>query len=103
MLSLVWGGLLGLSAGSFANVFLHRYPQGESLLTPPSRCPRCGHPVRWRHNIPVLGWLLLGGRCRDCRAPIAWTYPLVEAVFGVLGVVVLWRFGAAPRVWVYLC
>jgi leader peptidase (prepilin peptidase) / N-methyltransferase len=102
MLTIVWAGLLGLSAGSFANVFLYRYPRGESLWSPPSRCPRCGRPVRWRHNVPLLSWLRLKGRCFDCRAPISASYPLVEAGFGALGVAVVWRFGGGARTWAYL-
>lgn len=101
----VWGGLgglLGLCAGSFANVFLHRYPRGESLFSPPSHCPSCGRGVRWRHNVPLLGWLVLRGRCHDCRAPISWTYPAVEASFGALGALLPLRFGHGPAVWAYL-
>lgn len=71
--------LLGLAVGSFLNVVIYRVPQGESLVRPGSRCPACGAPVRAWHNIPVLGWLLLRGRCADCRAPISVRYPLVEA------------------------
>ena len=93
MLTMVWAGVLGLCAGSFANVFLYRYPRGESLSLPGSHCPKCGKPVRLRHNVPLLGWLWLRGRCFDCRAPIAPGYPMVEAAFGALGVAVLWRFG----------
>jgi leader peptidase (prepilin peptidase)/N-methyltransferase len=103
MLTMVLAGLLGLCAGSFANVFLYRYPRGESLWRPPSRCPSCGKPVRWRHNVPVLGWLALRGRCFDCRAPISAAYPLVEALFGLLGVAVAWRGGPGAQTWVYLC
>lgn len=102
MLPLIWGVVLGLSTGSFANVFLYRYPRGESLWHPGSRCPRCGKPVRWRDNIPVLGWLLLRGRCRDCGKAIPVSYPLVEAAFGTLALAVLLRFGVEPHVWPYL-
>lgn len=102
MLALIWGVGLGLCAGSFANVFLYRYPQGLSVLHPGSRCPHCGAPVRWRHNVPVFGWLWLRGRCRDCRWPIPARYPLTEAVFGALAFAVLWRFGTGPEAWAYL-
>lgn len=84
---------LGLIAGSFANVCIHRLPRGDSVVTPRSRCPRCGGLIRWFDNIPVLSWVLLGARCRDCREPIPWTYPAVEALMaaGFLGA---WlRFG----------
>lgn len=102
MLTMVWAGMLGLCAGSFANVFLYRYPRGESLWRPSSRCPRCGQPVRWRHNVPLLGWLELRGRCFDCHAPIPARYPLVELAFGLVGLLVAWRFGPGLQTWAYL-
>ena len=84
--------LVGLVVGSFANVCIHRLPRRESVVSPPSRCPSCGARIRARDNVPVLGWLLLGGRCRDCRAPISPRYPAVEAVNGLL-----WLALAATR------
>jgi leader peptidase (prepilin peptidase)/N-methyltransferase len=77
-------GLFGLAVGSFLNVLIYRVPRGESLVHPPSRCPACGHRVRPRHNVPVVGWLVLGGRCADCGARIGVRYPLVEVVTAVL-------------------
>ncbi len=77
-------GALGAVVGSFLNVVIHRLPLGQSLVHPPSHCPRCGARVRPHHNLPVIGWLLLGGRCRDCREPISPRYPLVEALTAVL-------------------
>jgi leader peptidase (prepilin peptidase)/N-methyltransferase len=65
-------------------VVAHRLPRGESLIATPSRCPRCGAAVRPRDNVPVLGWLWLRGRCRDCSASISASYPLVEAGCGML-------------------
>jgi leader peptidase (prepilin peptidase) / N-methyltransferase len=76
--------LLGLVVGSFANVCVHRLPRGESVVSPPSRCPSCGARIQARDNLPVVGWLLLRGRCRACRAPISWRYPAVEAANGLL-------------------
>ena len=76
--------LLGLVAGSFLNVLIHRLPAGESVLFPGSRCPACAAPIRVRDNLPVISWLRLGGRCRDCRARIPVRYPLVEMLTGVL-------------------
>ena len=70
--------LFGLVFGSFLNVCIARLPAGESIVRPRSHCPRCGHPIRWYDNIPVLSYALLGGRCRDCRARISPLYPLVE-------------------------
>ncbi|MCX7693189.1 A24 family peptidase [Tepidimonas taiwanensis] len=115
--------LLGLIVGSFLNVVIHRLPRmlerrwaaecaalqapqsgapplpSESsrfdLLYPASHCPACKTPIRWYHNIPVLGWLLLRGRCAACGAPIAWRYPLVEVLTGVAFAIVFARHGAA--------
>jgi len=81
----------GLLLGSFLNVVIHRLPRRESLIRPGSRCPSCGHGVRTRDNIPVLSWLMLHGRCRDCAAPIPARYPLVELATAALfaGVILL--------------
>jgi len=76
--------LFGLVVGSFANVCIHRIPRRESVVHPRSRCPRCGASIRARHNLPVLSWLWLRGRCASCRAPISWRYPAVEAANGIL-------------------
>lgn len=83
--------VLGLCVGSFLNVVIHRVPRGESLVSPPSHCPSCGRPIRARHNVPVLGWLVLRGRCADCRIPISVRYPLVELGTGLLFGAVGWR------------
>ena len=85
--------LLGLAVGSFLNVVIHRVPRGESLVRPGSHCPACGAAVRNRHNVPLFGWLLLRGRCADCRASISIRYPLVEAGTAALFVAVAARFG----------
>ena len=84
-------GLLGLAVGSFLNVVIYRVPRGESLVRPGSRCPACGTPIRPWHNIPVIGWLVLRGRCASCGAPISARYPLVEILTGALFVLVAWR------------
>ncbi|GAA1492884.1 prepilin peptidase [Curtobacterium herbarum] len=76
--------VLGLAVGSFLNVVVHRVPNGRSVVAPASACPRCGHEIRSRDNVPVLSWLVLRGRCRDCSAPISARYPLVEATTAVL-------------------
>ena len=72
---------------------VYRLPEGLSLLYPPSRCPKCGHGLAARENIPVFGWLMLLGKCRWCKNPISPRYPLVEAVMGLLFIAVVWRFG----------
>jgi leader peptidase (prepilin peptidase) / N-methyltransferase len=88
--------------GSFLNVVIHRVPRDESLVAPGSHCPHCGHPVRRRHNVPVLGWLLLRGRCADCAAPISVRYPLVEAGTAALFTAVAARFGLSWDLPAYL-
>ena len=75
--------LVGLVVGSFLNVVIYRVPRKESVAWPGSRCPECGHPIRWYDNIPLVGWLVLRGRCRDCGESIPWRYPLVELLTGV--------------------
>jgi leader peptidase (prepilin peptidase)/N-methyltransferase len=84
----------GLLIGSFLNVVVYRVPRGLSVVSPPSACPGCAHPVRWYDNIPVVSWLVLRGRCRDCAAPVSVRYPLVEAGTGVLFAAVGLRVGA---------
>ncbi len=75
--------LLGLVIGSFLNVCIVRIPSEQSIVRPRSRCPKCGTPVKAFDNIPVLSWLLLGGRCRNCKEKISVLYPLVELFTGV--------------------
>ena len=74
----------GAAVGSFLNVVVYRVPQGRSVVSPPSRCPRCGWKLSWRENVPILGWLLLRGRCRRCRGWISVQYPLIEVLVGIL-------------------
>lgn len=76
----VWWFVLGAVLGSFLNVVIYRLPRRESLIWPGSHCPKCGHLIRWYDNIPILSWLLLQGRCRDCSAPISARYPVIEAL-----------------------
>jgi len=85
MIALLAGAaLFGAAIGSFLNVVVWRLPRGESLVRPRSRCPRCETPIRPWHNIPVVSWLALRGRCADCAAPIPARYPLVEAATAAL-------------------
>ncbi|MEF3191173.1 MAG: prepilin peptidase [Campylobacterales bacterium] len=86
--------VIGLLFGSFSNVLIARLPKGESIISPASHCPSCGHPVRWYHNIPLVSWIWLRGRCADCHAPISWRYPLVELVGGILMVLAAWKGGS---------
>ena len=76
------GFLLGLLFGSFLNVCISRLPAHESIISPRSRCPHCGHAIRWYDNLPILSWLLLRARCRDCKTRISWRYPAVELSTG---------------------
>ena len=85
---LVWIGAFGAATGSFLNVVIYRVPAGQSIVAPGSRCPACGHPIRARDNVPILSWLLLAGKCRDCGAKISPRYPLVELAVAVLFVAV---------------
>ncbi len=86
--------VFGASVGSFLNVCIGRWPHNESVISPPSRCPRCGHPIGWYDNIPIISWLLLRGKCRGCALPISAQYPVVELVVGVLWVAAAIYYGA---------
>ncbi|MFN3417511.1 MAG: prepilin peptidase [Caldimonas sp.] len=111
--------VLGLCVGSFLNVVIHRLPlmlerqwrrdsaelleqplpdDGEplSLLRPGSRCPQCGHRIRWYENIPVISWIVLRARCSACKAPISWRYPGVELLTATLFAGVAWKLGPQP-------
>jgi leader peptidase (prepilin peptidase)/N-methyltransferase len=101
-LLLAYAGLLGLAVGSFLNVVIYRVPRDESLVRPRSHCPHCGNAIRNRHNVPVLGWLLLRGRCADCGVPISARYPLVEAGTAALFIAIAARFGLSWQLPAYL-
>ena len=88
----IFAGLLGLAFGSFLNVCLSRWPNDESVVQPRSHCRNCARTLSWWENIPLVSWLALRGRCRTCRAPIGWRYPLVELSVGVLWAIPAWRF-----------
>lgn len=77
--ALFLGGLIGLALGSFLNVCVARWPRGASVVRPRSACPTCSAAIRWHDQVPVLSWLLLGGRCRRCGVRVSLCYPLVEA------------------------
>lgn len=98
----VVGGVVGLIGGSFLNVVAYRIPRGLSVIRPRSACPGCGHEIRSRDNVPVLSWILLHGRCRDCGSGISVRYPLVEAgtalAFALLAVL-LGASWALPGYW----
>jgi leader peptidase (prepilin peptidase)/N-methyltransferase len=97
--------VLGAVAGSFLNVCIYRIPAGESIVSPRSRCPRCGAPIRWYQNIPILSWIFLRGRCASCQVRIPVRYALVEALTGLLFAMVLYYFGiqwATVVFWVFV-
>jgi len=96
------GFLSGLIFGSFLNVCISRIPKGESIIHPRSRCPQCGASIRWYDNIPLLSWLSLRGRCRDCRQSISWQYPLVELAVGLWFMLVAIQIHSAPSSVIYL-
>jgi leader peptidase (prepilin peptidase)/N-methyltransferase len=86
-------GLLGLIAGSFLNVVIHRVPRRQSVVWPASHCPACDEPIEPRDNVPLLSYVLLRGRCRNCNARISPRYPLVEALTGILFAGAAYEFG----------
>lgn len=88
-LAAIAAALFGLCIGSFLNVVIYRLPLGQSLASPPSRCRNCGYSLRWFDNIPVLSWMMLRGRCRQCGTPVSWQYPLVELITAALFVLVV--------------
>lgn len=100
------GFLVGLLFGSFLNVCISRLPAHESVVTPRSRCISCGHAIRWYDNVPILSWVVLRGRCRDCAARISWRYPAVEMAVGIWFIrpareIMLGYMGRSPAdVWV---
>lgn len=86
-------GILGALIGSFLNVVVHRVPREESIVLPSSRCPSCGGAIAFYDNVPVLSYLMLGGRCRSCKVHISARYPAVEALTALLWLAVVWRDG----------
>jgi leader peptidase (prepilin peptidase) / N-methyltransferase len=95
----ILAGLAGLLAGSFANVVIHRVPRRESLARPGSRCPACAAPIAWHDNLPLVGWLLLRGRCRACRGRIPVRYLAVELAVAVLWSLLAFRLAGVGLAW----
>jgi leader peptidase (prepilin peptidase)/N-methyltransferase len=89
----VYAGVVGACVGSFLNVCIYRWPEGLSVIRPRSRCPVCETPLSWRDNVPVLGWLLLRGRCRYCGTRVSVQYPLIEAATAAVWVAAALRYG----------
>ena len=93
---LIFAGLFGVVVGSFLNVCIYRIPNSKSIVWPASFCPKCGKSIKWYDNIPVLSYILLWGKCRNCKEPISCQYPLVELLTGVLTVLFVWKWGVTP-------
>ena len=89
----IFAFIFGATVGSFLNVCICRLPKGESIVFPPSHCTRCDYKIRFYDNIPVISYLLLGGKCRSCREPISVQYPVVELLNGLLTLFLFVRFG----------
>ena len=96
-LAIILSGLVGLAVGSFLNVVILRLPRGESIVSPPSHCPSCETALRWYHNIPLLSWIALRGRCASCGAWIGWQYPLVEAATAAIWAGNVAAYGVGPE------
>lgn len=92
-LLIIFGGLLGAVLGSFLNVCILRWPADQSVVRPASHCPKCDYALRWYDNIPLLSWLQLRGKCRQCGAPISIQYPLIELVMALIWAGFTWWFG----------
>ena len=85
--------VLGAALGSFLNVLIYRLPEETSIIFPASRCPHCRKAIRFYDNIPVISYILLKGRCRECHEKISFRYPLVELITAVISLLLFWKFG----------
>lgn len=94
--------VIGLCAGSFANVCIHRIPRDESIVKPRSHCPSCNRFIRWYDNIPIASFISLGAKCRYCGTKISWQYPLIELITGLAFVSVAWQYAYLPYAAVYI-
>jgi leader peptidase (prepilin peptidase) / N-methyltransferase len=97
MLLNLFAFIFGAVVGSFLNVCIFRLPVHESIIKPLSRCPHCHHPIRFFDNIPLISFIILKGKCRDCGAKISWRYPLVELITAVLSLLLFFQFGLTLR------
>ena len=88
--------IFGAAVGSFLNVVIHRVPNGDSIVFPNSACPKCGAAIRPYDNVPILSWLVLRGRCRNCSEPISMRYPAVELMTGLVWILTYWQLGFTP-------
>ncbi len=97
----VFSFALGACVASFLNVVIWRVPRGESIVRPPSHCPKCNAPIKWYQNLPVLSWLALRGKCANCKAPISPRYILIECLGGLLFLGAFWHLTTLhdPLIW----
>ncbi len=89
--------IAGAAIGSFLNVLIYRIPEGQSIIFPSSRCPKCSHSIRFYDNIPIISYLVLRGMCRDCHEKISLRYPFVEAITALLSLLLFWEFGLSTK------
>ena len=101
-MDLIFVTLFGLCIGSFLNVCIYRLPQDKSIVRPGSACPKCGTFIKWYDNLPVISYLFLGGKCRQCKAPISLRYPLVELMTGLTFFLLFKEFGFSVDFFRYL-
>jgi leader peptidase (prepilin peptidase)/N-methyltransferase len=94
--------MFGAAIGSFLNVVILRLPERKSIIYPSSSCPECGHPIRPYDNIPIVGFFLLRGRCRDCGARISWRYPFIEFLTACVCLALFMKFGLTPEFGVFV-
>lgn len=103
VLFLIFSGVVGLCIGSFLNVVIYRLPEGMSLALPPSHCPKCGYRLKWYDNIPVLSYIILGGKCRSCKQHISFRYTFVEIACAALWVACGLVFGKEHVAYSVVC
>jgi len=93
--------ITGICIGSFLNVCIHRLPLEKSVIHPPSACPKCSHQIKWYENLPLLSYIILGGKCSSCKVPISIRYPFVELIAGIFSILSFIKFGFTPFFFIY--
>ncbi len=97
MMAILFALLVGLAVGSFLNVLIVRIPKGENIAFPASHCPKCGNKLKWWHNIPLISWIMLQGRCAYCESPISRIYPVVELLTGLIFALLAMKLGVGAE------
>jgi len=98
---MVYSVLLGLISGSFINVCIYRIPLHKSIISPPSKCTNCGEKINFYDNIPLLSFFILLGKCRHCRHPVSWQYPVIETLTGLLSLALFIKYGLSYQYFIY--